>query len=79
MPGIPVPDAVLIKNEQWKPLLNHVWYPMTAKHSVFTPRSATKPEIRLREKVEEVHVLRLFVASYFCTHNLDLLQICNFQ
>ena len=37
------------------------------KNQRFKLRSATKPENRLREKVEELHIWLLSVASYFCT------------
>ena len=36
-----------------------------AKISVFKLSSATKPENRLREKVEEFQIWLLFVASFF--------------
>ena len=53
------------------PPLNRARSFLTAKLSVFKLRSATKPENRLREKVEELHIWLLFVASDF-----DLLQHC---
>ena len=38
-----------------------------AEVSIFKLRSAIWPEIRLKEKVEGLHIQLLFVASYFCT------------